>query len=547
MDSRIRDLLDHGDFLFQQRGPLDTLNQEIAENFYPERADFTTTYYLGKDFAAHLDTSGPVLARRELANSFATMLRPREKPWFHPRPKDVRRGETVSARRWLEYAERVQRKAMYDRLAHFVSAAAQADDDYAAFGSPVISVELSKTGARLLYRTWHLRDVVWVDDAEGEIGHIQRRWKPTNRDLIQIFKDKVSAKVRKQAAKKPFDRVDVRHIVVSREDYEPAVGKRAPNQPWVSIFVETDTGQILEEVPSRSRIYVIPRWRPLPGSQYAYSPAVTAALADARLLQSISATLMQVSERAADPPTIAVQNMIKSPIDMLPGGTTWVDSDYDERLGEVLRPVTQDIRGINYGMELRNDTRAMVAQAFYLDRLNLPPMGTEMTAYETSQRVQEYIRRAIPLFEPMEIEYNGGICDASFDLLNEGGAFGSIDDRPPELRAADMEFHFESPLHDLIDQAKGQLFVQSGGLIAEAAKLDPAAAEIADAKVALRDALLGIGAPAKWLRTDDEAAEIAQQKQAQALAAAQIEAAAKGAATIKDTSEAAKNFADILE
>lgn len=544
MESRIKTLLAHGDDLFTKRKPLDSLNQDIAENFYPPRADFIQTFTLGQNFMDGLDTSGPILAHRELSTAFSAMLRPKEEQWFHLKPVSSAR-ETIPALRWLQDKESLMRRAMYDRKSRFVAATSEGDADYAAFGSPVISVELNRAGDGLLYRCWHLRDVVWSEDAEGDIGHIQRKWKPTIRVLMQLFPKTVSEKVVEAAKKNPFDTVECRHIVVCKDDYEPALGKKASKEKYVSLYIESETGQILEEVPSRSKIYVIPRWRPWPGSQYAYSPAVIAALPDARLLQAITGTLIEVSERAANPPMIAVENMIKSPIDTLPGGVSIADADYDERLGEVLRPLTQDYRGINYGLELRNDTRTMIAQAFYLDRLNLPPAagGDKMTAFEVSQRVQEYIRRAIPLFEPVETEYNGGLCEETFDLLLHNGAFGPLDAMPQELRSADLQFRFESPLHTLIEQAKGQTFLQASGLVGEAVKIDAGAADIPDVKTALRDALNGIGAPALWLRSPQESDAISQQKQAQALQTAQLEAAAKGASAIKDSSVAAKNFA----
>jgi hypothetical protein len=40
-----------------------------------------------------------------------------------------------------------------------------------------------------------------------------------------------------------------------------------------------------------------------------------------------------------------------------------------------------------------------------------------MTAYEVGQRIQEYIRGALPLFEPMEMEYNGALCERTFEIL----------------------------------------------------------------------------------------------------------------------------------
>ena len=58
-----------------------SLLQEIAEHFYPERADFTYQRYLGDQFAEHLSDSAPPLIRRELGDSITAMLRPSGKDW----------------------------------------------------------------------------------------------------------------------------------------------------------------------------------------------------------------------------------------------------------------------------------------------------------------------------------------------------------------------------------------------------------------------------------------------------------------------------------
>jgi len=47
-------------------------------------------------------------------------------------------------------------------------------------------------------------------------------------------------------------------------------------------------------------------------------------------------------------------------------------------------------------------SRQGMLQAFYLNKLNLPQRAPEMTAYEVDHRIQEYIRGALPIFEPMK-------------------------------------------------------------------------------------------------------------------------------------------------
>ncbi len=83
MDMRAKDIIEQGDKLFSKRAPLLTLWQMIADNFYPQRADFTSVRNVGDDITSHLTTSYPLLAQRELGSVLSSMLRPTATDWFH--------------------------------------------------------------------------------------------------------------------------------------------------------------------------------------------------------------------------------------------------------------------------------------------------------------------------------------------------------------------------------------------------------------------------------------------------------------------------------
>lgn len=514
-----KELRELADNLFGKKMSLTSLHQEIADNFYPERADFTLTRALGTDFAANLMSSYPVTCRRDLGNQFSTMLRPTARPWFHIR----RKGEpqnSLDVQGFLEWFEKVQRRAMYDRAAKFTRATKEGDHDFAAFGQCAISVELNREANGLLYRCWHLRDMCWQENEVGDIGFVARKWKPTLRTVTRMFKN-VHEDITRKVDKAPFEEMQVYHIVVDADMYDDDAGGR----PRWSIYFDADHNQILEATPIWGKHYVIPRWQTVSGSQYSYSPATVCALPDARLIQSMTFTLLEAGEKATNPPIIATKDAVRSDIAIYAGGITWVDQDYDERLGEALRPVTQDLAGFKFGLELNQDTRTLIHKAFYLDTLTLPEQAKDMTAFEVGQRVQEYIRNALPLFEPMEQEYNAAICDETFSLLWRNGAFGAPANWPRDLRSGgEIEFEFESPLHDVIEQQKGQKFQEAQQLIASAVALDPSCQFLPKAEVALRDALHGIGVPATWLNSeafvqDAKQAQAEQNAQAQRLAA----------------------------
>lgn len=511
-------LFETGEMLFSKKMPLNTLHQEIAENFYPERADFTVRRSLGMDFAANLLTSYPAMCRRDLGNQFSTMLRPTARPWFHTNIKYAKTQDN-DTKGYLEWFEEVQRRAMYDRRSLFTKATKEADHDFAAFGQCAISVELNKNADGLLFRNWHLRDMCWQEGQDGSINAMFRRWKPDLQTLKETFgSNKLHSDILKKCEKEPFTENECVHFVVEADLYNDN-----PNgKPYFSIWWDVEHGQLIEATPIWNRYYVIPRWQTVSNSQYSYSPASTLALPDGRLLQAMTYTLLEAGEKATSPPLVATMDAIRSEVATYAGGVTWVDMEYDERLGDALRPLTQDFRGFNYGIEMNQGIEQKLHKAFFLDALTMPDRAPEMTAYEVGQRVQEYIRNALPIFEPMEMEYNASLCEITFDLLWRNGAFGNPRDWPQALRGAEIEFHFESPLHDAIEQQKGQKFQEAQGLISIAVSLDPSCSLVPKAEVALRDALTGIGVPATWMNSEafvkeGKAAQQAQQAQQQKL------------------------------
>jgi len=527
----IEQLMELTETLFTKRSSLLSLWQEIADNFYPERADFTVSRSLGDEFADNLASGYPVLCRRDLGDQIGSMLRPKEKDWFHMKPSDERR-EDNEAKRWLEWATGVQKRAMYDRNSMFTRAAKEADHDFSAFGQAATQVRLNRYGNGLMYKSWHLRDMAWQEGEDGQLSIIVRRWKAKNIDLMRIFGDKNAQQVKDNVSKQPFGEVECYHIIVEADVY----GQEAQGKPYFSIYYDKAHKTLLHELPVYNREYNIPRWQTVSGSQYAYSPATVVGLPDARLIQAMTYTLLEAGEKATNPPIVATQDAVRSDVSLYAGGLTWVDIDYDERLGSALRPLTQDLSGLPFGADMLTQQREMIMRAFFLNKLNLPQRGPEMTAYETARRVEEYIRGALPIFEPMEDEHNGGLCELTFDLMMRAGGFGPLDNIPASLRGADIDFRFESPLHDAVEAQKGHTWQQSSEILVSAAQLDPSLIAMVDAPTALRDVLEGIGTPAKWMNPESVVSEAREQHQQQAQAQQALAMAKEGTEAVANVS-----------
>jgi hypothetical protein len=332
------------------------------------------------------------------------------------------------------------------------------------------------------------------------------------------------------------------HIVCNAE----LMDEKANGKPRFSLYYDCEHDKVIETTAIWGQHYVIPRWATPSGSQYAYSPATVAALPEGRLLQAMTLTMLEAGEKAVNPPLVATAGVVKSDMQQFPGGVTWVDQEYDERLGAALRAMNIDVKGLPIGLEMITDSRDVLKQCFFLNKLRAfnPTTDPQMTAFQAGQIVQEYIRGALPLFEPMETEYNGAVCDETFDVLYRAGAFGSPMDVPRALRNADVDFKFESPLHDAIEQQKGIKFLEFKQIVAEAVTLDPSSAHIPDATVILRDVANGIRVPAKWLRTELQVEEAQQIAAEAAIQERQLAAMQQGAEVTKTLGAAQRDMAE---
>lgn len=530
-DQRAVELIGLGDKLFSKKEPLNQLMQEIALQFYPVRATFTGGGdYLGKDHTDHLHDSYPVLVRRELGNSLSATLRPRDQKWFSATTLDEDRDADPINAQFLEHITKMMRSAIYDQRSKFVRATKEGDHDYITFGQTVISVEESPDRSHLYFRAHHIRDCAWLENAVGEIDHIHRKDRISARAMIRKFGEKAVHQTVKDAAKKdPGQEFNFRAIMMPSDEYdltsETSEKRRGPRMPYVLVYVDSDNGKMLAEIPSPDFLFVIPRWDTLPGLQYAVSPATSIALPDGRLAQAMGLMILEAGEKAIDPPMLADGEAIRE-ANLQAAAMTWVDLQGDRKISDVFStvPINADMRT---AFAMRSDIRDMLAKAFFIDKLALPAATDKMTATEIRARLEEHVRNLLPLFEPMEHEYNGRILDKVFNRLRTMNRF-RLDAMPPELAGADIAWGFKNPLQEASTRILASQFQEALSLEEMAMQAGVPVPRI-NASAARDDAVRGIGVPAKWRRTDEELAMEAEAKAKAAMlerAAAQADMAA---------------------
>jgi Bacteriophage head to tail connecting protein len=237
------------------------------------------------------------------------------------------------------------------------------------------------------------------------------------------------------------------------------------------------------------------------------------------MLQQITLTLLEAGQKSVDPPYKAVGEMIQGGVNLFAGGITWVDADYDERTGAALEPLLTNNPNLGWGVDREKRIAEIIAQGHFLNQIKLPDSSHARTAFEVEKMWQEFIRTTTPLFEPIQVEYNGAACDQTFELMLQLNAFGPIAQQmPPMLRGQNIKFQFDSPLTMAQDRADVQAFTAVGQITQLAVQMDPMVVHDLNLDKAYRDAVRGTGAPADWLipkQMADAMKDQARQQQAQ--------------------------------
>lgn len=433
-----------GDQLFVSKDAYSSLFQAQAEIFYPERADFFGNKAKGDERYDGIYTSVPQRMRRDMANNLGAMLRPRGKDWFKAVARPEELMEDKANKLWLERATRTQRNIVYSPPANFTRAMSESDHDYTTFGNAIVRHTYNSQNTGLLFTCAHLKDCAWSENHEGVVDEMHERMHMTLRQAALLFgRDMLPKDWRDNLDAHPEREVQVQRCVAPIEDYAyDKSEKPRKNARYMSMYVacEVDEKEAgLGEGHFNWFPYLVRRWMTVSGEPYGRSPCAGVALADARTLNIAQQALLKSVEWKVDPPKVAAHDAVVGEINLRAGAITYYDAS---AMGDGNRKVIENLESGDprFGIELVDRLAMNQGRAFWQDLFKMP--DKQMTAYEAGKWIEEYVRSAAPIFEPMESE-NALLMDSVFERAMEKRAFPE----PPEaLQGARVDFEFETPL-----------------------------------------------------------------------------------------------------
>lgn len=421
------------DSLKGNRGTWESHWQEVAENTFPRRADFNVERAAGDKRMTRLYDSTGIQALELLAAGLHGMASNPASRWFALKTDDDALNDVDAVREWMSEVEDRIFARMHSPGSAITSHLHELYLDYAAFGTAIMFIGVSKTG-NLLFQTRFLGECCIDENAEGVVDTVYRGFKMTVRQVYQRWGDDVSEDTRKLYSDgKLDDWVDILHAVYPREERDEH--KETPdNMPYASIYIEKKAKHTLQEGGFEEFPYAVPRWYKVAGEKYGRSPAMTA-LPDVKMLQEMMKTTIKAAQKIVDPPLLVPDDGMIGPVRTVPGGLNFYRGDRE------IVPL-QTGANIPISLEMMQDLRNRILSTFFVDQLQMTG-DTDMTATEVIQRTEERMRLLGPIMGRMQAELLGPIISRVFGILSRNG---ELPPQPEELDGVEWRVEYVSPI-----------------------------------------------------------------------------------------------------
>ncbi|WP_414464366.1 portal protein [Hyphomicrobium sp. DY-1] len=502
------------------RAPYEARWQEIAERIFPRQSNTFFGNTLGANGGNRnrkmVDVTGAKAIEKFVAicESIST---PRMQRWHRLKAtnRDVQKDR--SARLWFDEATEVLFQKRYDNYSGFTDAQYQSNASVGAFGTGYKFVEPSREKHRkgLRYRcvplgqgyialNYHGRPDTFFWPRELNARQFQQQFNKDSDFTPQAIINELT-KVGGPDENKTFTIV---HVVSPRSDFNPdRIDMKG--MEWRGRYIFHQTKEIIREEGFHTWPFPIGRYFSAPGELYSRGPG-DMALGSIKLLNEEKYTTVKAGQRAVDPIYIAHDDGVADAFNATPGFVNpgGVTSD-GKPLIQALQTGRYDVAKDMMEMEQKN-----IEDIFLNTLFQILVDNPEMTAEQFIGLMQEKGQLLAPVAGRM-FDYDlGPMIDRELDCLGQQGLLPPM---PGILKEAQGEYSiaYDSPLSRLqkAEETSGFMRVTSWALNIAAQTKDPSKLDRFNFDAAIPEIADQQAVPERWIRSDEELADLRQQQQ----------------------------------
>lgn len=541
MDDTANDLIRTYERLKGDRGTWEKQWEEIAERVLPRQVGFLGDRTNGEKRTHKVFDSKPMVALERFASVMDSMLTPRQTKWHNLRTTNAELNRDPEVQGWFYQVNDILYNSRYTPNANFSGQNSERWISTGAFGTGALFIDgvFERGVFQLRYRCVNLRDLFILENHQGVVDTVYRRFKFTARQAAQRWGEKNLPEALLKCLSDPnkvHENHDFLHIVKPRTDYTPG-RMDSKGKPWASFYIYVKEKTIMEEGGYGSFPFSISRYVTAPDEIYGRSPAMSA-LPDIKMLNEMSRTDIRAVHKLVDPPILLHDDGILGggamSVNMKPGG---LNVGGVNRNGQaMMQPFNTGAR-VDINEKKMDQRRQAIDDAFLVTLFQILVETPRMTATEALIRAQEKGMLLTPTMGRQQSEALGPQIERELDLLS---AARQLPPMPAALIEAggDYEIIYDSPMSRM-QRAEELVGVQrTMELLAPFAQIDPTVLDIFDRDKLARLTAEVSGVPNPVLRTPAQLEGIRNQRAQQEMAAQQAQMMQPIAGAMKDVAQA---------
>jgi hypothetical protein len=411
--------------------------QEIVDYIMPGRTQFVGQTPKGSKKMKDIFDSTAMRANRILAAGMHGQMTSPSMPWFTLGTEDPDLMKRESVKLWLLAVE----KALYAAFngSNFNSSI---HEDYLDLGAFCTSCLYEEEDAQNMVRfdCRPISEAYIAEGVNGRVDTVHRKFTYTARQAYQKWGEKageVAVRFFKEAAKID-EEIEFIHAVYPRADYDPK-SLASKDKPYASHYIElSKKEQVGEDGGYDEMPYFVSRWLKSSGEVYGRGPGMEA-LPDAKMVNAMAKTILRAAQKMVDPPLITPNKGFILPTNVGPASLIYKTAVNPNDKLESL-----ETKGnIPIGLEMKNERRQFIKEAFFVDLFLMLAEKPKMTATEVMERVEEKMVVLGPTLGRSMIEKLDPIIKRTFNLLNKQG---KIPPKPADLGTQMPKIEYISPL-----------------------------------------------------------------------------------------------------
>lgn len=532
MDERANELIRLQEQMQSRRGIWEGHWREIAERVRPNQNIFQQQRPDGDKRNERVFDSTAPLALPKFAAAVISFTMPHTQRYQSLTTGDDDLDENTDVKRYLQAVNNALFKARYAARANFVSQSSEVILDDGAFGTGILFVD-DVIGKGIRYKSFPLAECYISEDEHGTVNRLHRKFQFTAEQAARKFgRDKLSEGIKRALEKDPLSKFWFLHCVGPNEEYDPrAILHPVMGKKFASCYVEFETRSTVDEGGFRTFPFAVPRFETSPREVYGRSPAM-AVLADIKMLNEMSKTVIRAGQRVVDPPMMLTEDASLSAFD---NRSNALNYGYVDSNGRPMAMPFETKGRVDIGLDMMNQRREAINDAFFVTLFRILVEEPQITATEAMLRAQEKGQLLGPPMGRMQSELLAPITEREIDILAMNGALPEI---PQALldHGRHVQPKYQGPLNQAQRAGVGVGILNTLQGITPLAQIDPSVTLIFDIEGMARELAEINLVPARLVRSDEEVTALKQQ-QAQAEQMKQLLAAAPVAAS------AAKDFA----